>query len=179
MEYPRLAQTTGLSIGEAAKNYYTYHRTNPELKHWWAKIEADVRRKRMLFNSLGRRLIFLERLDSDDALKSIVAFRPQSTIGDKVSQVWYEAHEDDRWDHTQAKITINIHDALYGVATPQFAKTAMSIIKAYAEKPIMVTSIVTNKTEPMIIPADFKWSAPEGRRSMSNQVEIKIEAAKI
>lgn len=180
MMYPRLAQTTGLSIGEAAKNYFAYHRTNPQLKVWWETLEREVRKKRMLFNSLGRRLIFLERLDGDDALASIVAFRPQSTIGDKVSQVWYQSHEDPRWDHSKAKIRINIHDALYGVATPDFVKTAMSIVKAYAEKPIMVTSIVSHKTEPMIVPADFKWSNPDSPlRSMNDMVPINIEAAKI
>lgn len=179
MQYPRLAQTTGLPLGEAQKNYYIYHRTTPELKIWWKKLEETVKRKRELYNSLGRRLRFFERLDDEDALSSIVAFRPQSTIGDKVSQIWYQAHEDPRWDHSRAKIRINVHDALYGVSTPSFVMKAMSILKAYAETPIMVTSIVTNKTTPLIIPADFKMSKPGVINNMSNLMEVEVEAARL
>jgi hypothetical protein len=39
---------------------------------------------------LAERLIFLERL-TPQALESIIAFKPQSTIGDKVVQVIYQA----------------------------------------------------------------------------------------
>lgn len=180
MQIARLAQTTGLSLGNAAKNYYAYHRVNPELKVWWEKLEREARTKKQLFNSLGRRLQFLNRLDDEEALKSVVAFRPQSTIGDKVSQVWYETEEDPRWDMRYGRVVANVHDALWGVATPGFAHKALSIAKAYAEKPIMVTSIVTGKTNPMIIPADLKISDPEKEiRNMENMVSIKLEAARI
>lgn len=180
MQIPRLAQTTGLSLGEAARNYYAYHKVNPELKVWWEKLESEARKKRQLFNSLGRRLQFLGRLDDEEALKSVVAFRPQSTIGDKVSQVWYEVEEDERWDMRYGRVVANVHDALWGVATPAFAHKAVSIAKAYAEKPIMVTSIVTGKTNPMIIPADCKISDPEKEvKNMDNMIAVKIEAAKI
>lgn len=180
MHIGRLAQTTGMSHGQAASNYYTYHRTNPELQIWWKKLESVVKKTRMLHNSLGRRLLFLERLEGD-ALDAIVAFRPQSTIGDKVSRVWAQCHADDRWDKSKARIAINVHDALWGISTPEFAHTALSIMKAYAEQPVMVTSIVTNKTEPMIIPADLKISdtSIEGPRSMANMKKIKLEAARL
>lgn len=180
MHIGRLAQTTGMSHGQAASNYYTYHRTNPELQLWWKKLESVVKKSRMLYNSMGRRLLFLERLEGD-ALDAIVAFRPQSTIGDKVSRVWAQCHADDRWDKSKARIAINVHDALWGISTPEFAHTALSIMKAYAEQPIMVNSIMTNKTEPMIIPADLKISdlSIDGPRSMANMKKIKLEAARL
>lgn len=180
MHIGRLAQTTGLSLGSAAKNYYAYHRTNPELRIWWDALERETKRKKMLFNSLGRRLFFTERLDNDEALESIVAFRPQSTIGDKVSQVWYQSHEDSRWDIRRARVCVNAHDALWAIATPGFAETALSIMKAYAETPIFVTSTVTGKTSPMILPADLKISDPEQpMKSMANMKAIKLEAARL
>jgi hypothetical protein len=54
-------------------------------------------------------------------------------------------------------------------------------MKAYAELPIMVNSVITNKTEPMIIPADLKISdtSIEGPRSMANMKKIKLEAARL
>jgi len=181
MHIARLAQTTGLSLGQASRNYYLYHNTNPELQVWWRALEREVRRTRMLTNSYGRRLFITERLDgNDDALESIVAFRPQSTIGDKTQRVWRQCHADDRWDHKRARIAINVHDALYAIATPDYAKTALSLMKKYAEEPIMVTSIITKQTTPLIIPAETKMSVADeyGLHRMSSLQAIEIEAAR-
>lgn len=177
MHIARLAETTGLTYGQAAKNYYAYHNTNPELQEWWRVIEKEVKKTRMLFNSYGRRLFITERLDAEGVLDSIVAFRPQSTIGDKVQRVWAQCHEDPEWDHSRARIRMNVHDALWGVATKDFAMKALSIMKRYAEEPIMVKSIVTNETRPMIIPADCKISNIENGEvlSMANMMEVEVE----
>jgi len=181
MHIARLAITTGLSYGMAARNYYAYHKTNPELQVWWKAVEKEVKKSRMLYNSIGRRFLFTERLDNDGALDSIIAYRPQSTIGDKVVRVWKQCQEDNRWNMQKARIAINVHDALWGISTPAFANTALSIMKAYAEEPIMVTSIVTKKTSPLIIPADLKISdMTEGLpRNMANMKGICLDAARI
>lgn len=182
MHIARLAQTTGLSYGQAAQNYYLYHRTSPELQLWWKALEREVRKTRMQFNCFGRRNLFLEKLSGDGALDSIVAYKPQSSIGDKCQRVWYQCHEDDRWDHNKARICLNVHDALYGIATPEFAKTALSIAKAYAEEPLMIKSTMTGKVTPMIIPADCKLSVAgesDGIHRMSTMKTFDIEAASI
>ena len=181
MQPGRLAQTTGLSYGEAVKNYQLYHQINPELKVWWDALEREVKKSKMQFNSYGRRNLILGRVDHEESLKSIVAFKPQSSIGDKVQKVWYQCHEDKRWDMARARIAINVHDALYGIATPSYAPTALSIMKAYAEEPMLIKSTVTGKVNEMIVPADMKISQPNeyGQHLMSNMKDINIEAAKI
>jgi uracil-DNA glycosylase family 4 len=182
MHIARLAQTTGLSYGIAAQNYYLYHRTSPQLQEWWKELEREVRKTRMQFNCFGRRNLFLEKLSGDGALDSIVAFKPQSSIGDKCQRVWYQCHEDSRWDHNKARICLNVHDALYGIATPEYAKTALSIAKAYAEEPLMIKSTMTGKVTPMIIPADCKLSMPgklDGIHRMSTMKTVDIVAASI
>jgi len=155
----QLATTTGLLIGEAMNAYNIYHKVNPELKPWWDALTNKVKTTKTLYNSLGRRLLFLNRLTDDEALKSVVAFRPQSTIGDKVSQVWYQSESDPKWPHN-ARVALNNHDALIGIAPISKAKTCLAIMKRYAEEPIMVTSTVTGKTNPLIIPAETKISYP-------------------
>lgn len=179
MHIARLAETTGMSYAQAASNYYTYHRVNPELQEWWRRVDREIKKTRMLFNAYGRRFITLERLENSDILDSIIAFRPQSTIGDKTQRVWYQCHEDDRWNKNKARIALNVHDALYGISTPDFAPTALSIMKKYAEEPIMVKSIMTGKTSPMIVPADTKISiaGEDGYHRMSNLEEYEIKAA--
>jgi len=180
MHIARLAETTGMSYAEAASNYYTYHRVNPELQKWWHDVEREIKKTRMLFNAYGRRFITLERLENSDIMDSIIAFKPQSSIGDKTQKVWYQCHEDDRWDRNKARIALNVHDALYGIATPDFAPTALSIMKKYAEEPIMVRRTRDGVVNPMIIPADCKISKvnERGQHSMSNLTAFDVEAAK-
>ncbi len=176
----RLAQTTGLSYGQAAYNYGAYHKTNPEIQKWWKELEKEVKLNNgMLFNCFGRRLFITERLDNDDALESVVAFKPQSSIGDKVKRVWAQCHEDDKWDVTKAVIRRNVHDALWGVSKPAYAKTALSIMKKYAEEPLMIKSTMTGKVSPLIIPADTKLSFADetGMHRMSNMKEVEIQKA--
>jgi DNA polymerase I-like protein with 3'-5' exonuclease and polymerase domains len=190
MHIDRLAETTGLSYARAAASYHAYHKINPEIQKWWAQQELLIKRERQMFNALGRRWKVLQRID-DDALIPIVAFYPQSTIGDKVCQVWYQSQEDDRWDTSKARIVFNIHDALIGMATKEYAKTALSICKAYAEKPMMIQNVYGTKTEQLIVPADTAISSLEQRDKKGTVISIdkyhrwsglvkeKIEAASL
>jgi uracil-DNA glycosylase family 4 len=135
MAADRLAETTGLPLQRAHESYIMYHRLTPELRRWWATLEREVRGSRMLYNAFGRRLYIMERL-TDESLESIVAFKPQSTIGDKVSQVIYQCHEDDEWDVKKERICLNVHDALVGLATKERAKKCLAIMKKWAETPL-------------------------------------------
>ena len=155
MEADRLAQTTGLPLSEAYKAYSLYHRTTPELKRWWRDLEREVKETKCLYNAFGRRLRILERL-TPEALESIVAFKPQSTLGDKVCQVIYQSHDDDNWP-IDARIVLNIHDALIALAPIAKAKTCLRIMKKYAEQPIII------KGEPLIIPADCGLSQADDK----------------
>ena len=148
-----LAIKTGLPIREAEKSYRLYHKLTPELRRWWQRLEHDLTHEGALFNSYGRRFILMER-KSDEALESIVAFRPQSTIGDKVSRVIYLCHEDDRWP-SHARVALNNHDALIGIARKDQAKTALSIMVRHAEEPLYIHG------RELIIPAEPGISEPD------------------
>lgn len=163
MERFRLSEVTGLPYHEANKNFIIYHRTTPELMPWWAEEERQFRAKREVYNALGRRHKVIQRLD-DDALASIVAFYPQSTIGDKITQVWYQSEEDDKWP-ADARIAIDVHDNLVGMASRKTWKTALSICIKYAESPIMIQPTlwdgkpaINRKPIPLIVPAEGKVS---------------------
>lgn len=168
----RLSTVTGLSMAKAHEAYRIYHKINPELQRWWSELEAEVKKTRTLFNAYGRRYIVLERL-SQEALESIVAFRPQSTIGDKVVRVIRQCMEDDRWPD-KARMALNIHDALIALVPKWAAMRCLSLMKKYAEEPIMV------KGRPMIIPADCKMSVENeyGHHSWGSLKPIEVEAAK-
>lgn len=168
----RLATVTGLSMSEATNAYRKYHGITPELQRWWASLEEEVRKTKTLFNAYGRRFILLERV-SPEALESIVAFKPQSTVGDKVVRVIYQCHEDPRWP-LHARMALNIHDALICLAPKHKLQTCLAIAKKYAEEPIMINGM------PLIIPADTKvsYENERGYHSWGSLKSIQIEAAK-
>jgi uracil-DNA glycosylase family 4 len=169
MQAPRLAQTTGLPMRDAYDAFTKYHRTTPELQVWWEVVEREVRDTKMLFNCYGRRLLFLERLD-DDALESIIAFKPQSAIGDKVCRVIYLCHGDEKWPR-RSRMLLNIHDALIALSHKDDAMRTLQIMKRHAEEPMYI------RGEPLIIPADCKLSQPDeqGVHRWNNLKKVSVE----
>ena len=167
----RLAEVTGLSFNEASKAYGVYHYITPELRIWWDDTIAIVKRDKMLFNAFGRRFMLLERTDNEDAMESVVAFYPQSTIGDKVQKVWYQSEEDDRWPR-RSRIALNVHDALISLGPLDERERCLTIMKKYAEEPIYIHG------EPLIIPAETKLSFEEdGWHRWSSMNDFEVEAA--
>lgn len=154
MQERRLAETISVSLAEGRLFYNLYHKITPELRIWWDRLMGEVQRNRVLYNSYGRPLPFLQRLLTDKSTEAVVAFRPQSSIGDKVVQTWHKAHAHNDWPK-DAKIILNVHDALIGIAKESVAKTALSIMCKIAEEPIFFKGL-----PPMIIPAEPKISLP-------------------
>lgn len=175
MQYIRLAATAKLSIFDAKKSFIIYHSTTPEIKLWWAELEKIAKKDRELWTPLGRRYRIIQRID-EDALESIVAFVPQSTIGDKVKKVWYQSAEDDEWDNSKMRIKLNEHDALIGYATPEKAKDALRIMKKYMEEPILIENVYKTKVEECIIPGDVYISQPDdtGTHRWSTLEKVKL-----
>lgn len=172
----RLATTAGIPLSEAENLYRIYHRLHPELRKWWNKQEHDARTGRYLYNSYGRRLFIQGDLNDKETLESIVAFRPQSTIGDKVSRVIYLCEDDPRWSKS-VRMALNIHDAVVALVPIDQARTYASIIKKHMEEPI----VVRPSLPPLIIPADVGIAQPDeyGVRRWSTITKVKdIEAAR-
>lgn len=166
MERYKLSEVTGLSYNEANRNFIIYHATTPELQKWWDIEEKEFRRNREVYNALGRRFKVIQRID-DEVLRSIVAFYPQSTIGDKVTQVWYQSESDDDWPD-DARIAIDVHDNLVCIASPRTIKTALAIMVKWAETPIPIKNIFTGRIENLIIPAEAKMSYPVSMQLQKN-----------
>ncbi len=170
MQSARLASTTGLSLDEARSAYDLYHRTTPELRRWWQSLEQEVRRGKVLFNCYGRRLPFMD-IGADNALDAMVAFKPQSTIGDKVVRTIYLAQEDSRWP-SQAHILLNIHDAVVGMAPFDQVDTALALCIEHAQEPLTIQG------RECIIPAagkrtriGTKWQLVDNRIVFTDDME--------
>lgn len=158
MEKWKLAEVTGLPFHQSARAWSVYHAITPELRTWWSEEEKRFKSDREVYNALGRRLKVIQRID-EEVMESLIAFYPQSTIGDKVTRVWYKCYEDDKWpDKMYARIAIDVHDSLIAITTPKYAKTCLQIMKTQAEEPIIIQDVYKHKPEKLIIPADLKMS---------------------
>lgn len=156
-----LAQSAQIPLLDAMRAHRLYHSAFPEVTTAWSELIDKAIKNKELFNAYGRRWILLERVEgNEDALKSIVAFDPQSTIGDKVCRTMYLCYEDAEWPRNPdgsvaAAITINIHDALVATAKLEDRSKVMRIMIKHAQEPIMVHD------KPLIIPAEPGLSKPD------------------
>ena len=156
MQPQRLADTCNIPYSQANEAYSSYHKAFPEIRRAWDNIIQGVREDKKLYSPLGRRMIYLSRI-TDSELDSVIAFGPQSTIGDKVSSVIYECHDHPDWPKDRARMVLNIHDALIAlhVQDPHVTETVQGIMKQNAESPIMI------RGEAVSIGTDFKQSVPD------------------
>jgi len=160
MSPQKLADVCGIKIDEANRAYNAYHRAFPEIKRGWDELIKRVKRDKVIFTPLGRRLLFLEPIYDDTQLDSIVAFQPQSTIGDKVASVIYKCHNDKEWPRFRngqlaARMILNIHDALISSCSKADVDLVIAITKKYSEEPININGIDVS------IPSEFKVSKPD------------------
>lgn len=155
----RLATTLEIGYAQAEYLWNLYHKVNPELKEGW-QFDVDlVKREGKIHNAYGRRWMLMERF-SDEATESIVAFYPQSTIGDKVTRIIRQCHNDKEWPRKQARICLNIHDALIALHQEDCGAEVRGIMKKYAEEPIEILC-VDGVTRELIIPCDLKASVAD------------------
>lgn len=150
----RLSLTTGLPLSTASEAFVKYHKLTPELKKGWEHDLFLVRTERCIYNALGRRYVQLIPV-TEESTEAIVAFYPQSTVGDHVCRVIYKSHDDDRWPKRQARIALNTHDGLIGIAHKDVAKQALRVLIKHAEAPLMIGG------KQLIIPAECGISVPD------------------
>lgn len=162
MKPDRLSSTTGIPMNMAVQAYHAYHNAYPEIRKWWKSLEMELfekdekgNQKKELWSPFGRRLKMLGRIDNDDALESIVAFKPQSTIGDKVASCIYLIHEDPEFPREHARVILNIHDALIVLNKIGYGEQVRKVMKRHAEAALTING------HEVIIPAEMKVSQPD------------------
>lgn len=170
MQPERLSSTAKLPLDFAIKVHSIYHTTTPELRRWWDEVINEVRTKRVLYTCLGRRIEFLGSRVDDELLDSIVAFKPQSTLGDLVCMAQYKSQEDDDWP-MYARIPFNNHDSLIAMCRHKDVQRVARVMRKHAEAPLLI------KGEQLIIPAEFKISEPDeqGMHRWSNMKKLVIQ----
>lgn len=170
----RLATTLQCSLPEAEYLWHLYHKINPEIQMWWEHTVEKVKRDKVLYNAYGRRWMLMERY-SDEASESIIAFYPQSTNGDKVSKIITQCHNDPEWPRSEARICLNIHDALIALHRIGVGDEVRGIMHNYATEPLIIKGDDGVERE-LIVPCDLKKSAPDenGVHRWSSLEKVKL-----
>jgi uracil-DNA glycosylase family 4 len=164
----------GVTLAEATHAHRLYHAAFPEIAYAWQDLRKRVERDKVLYNAYGRRWILLSRIDSDEALTPIIAFEPQSSIGDKVCEVIYLAHEDSDWPRSsnglEAAVTLNIHDALIALARHGDMERVAHVLHRHATRPLIV------RGQELVIPAEIAMSQPDnaGVHRWSTLKKVKL-----
>ena len=154
MQVDRLAQTTGIPLEMAREAYTSYHASFPEIQQAWKRTIDEVKNTKMLFNFMGRRLFFLETI-TENNLDSVIAFKPQSTIGDYVASIIYDVEEDPEFPKDKARCLLNIHDALVFLVHHDVKDLMLKLVWKHANKPINING------EDVVVGMDFKVSVPD------------------
>jgi hypothetical protein len=153
-----LAVSCNIPIYQATQAWHAYHRAFPEIKQWWGKTIARFKRDRMLTTAFGRRLIKLGpwREDNTTEMDAIIAFEPQSTVGDWVASLAYKCHSHPMWPR-DARICLNVHDAIIALNRIADGPKVRAIMKFYGEQTIHTAQ------GDVVIPFEPKKSQPDER----------------
>jgi DNA polymerase I-like protein with 3'-5' exonuclease and polymerase domains len=133
----------------ATDAFKRYHRSHPEIKAWWRRTEEEARKSGVLYNLLGRRWVLTEII-TETTLESIVAFVPQSTVGDHVVRAVYLIEDDPLWP-TDARVALDTHDGLIALAPIEKLEHCARIMVRHMQTPLHVPG-----QPPLIIPAEAK-----------------------
>lgn len=144
------AAVSKLPYAKAKRNLEKLWRAIPELKPWWARIEAQVVSTRKLVTPMGRLRVFFDRMN-DHTFRSAYAQGPQSTIGDTINRAFWLL---DRDLPDGAWPLLQIHDEIVcEVPQPPDPRYGQSVqlIREHMTCPIQVPGT----PEPLVIPVDM------------------------
>lgn len=141
-----LANSIGCSVKEAKLLLSKFHQTCPMLRLWYARIQDQLRRTRMLTNLFGRTHKFIERW-GDELFRSAYSFIPQSTVGDLLNKALisiYREYGENLW------IALQLHDAIYTIVKETELEARRKEIRD-----IMLIPITASSGEEFTVDVDF------------------------
>ena len=169
----------------AADFQTAYFKAFPGIRKWHAKVAAQLARNNTITTALGRRCHFYARPGDNSALKSAIAYEPQSLIGDVLNEglarVWrqYELP-----GHLQ--LLLQVHDAICWQAPaataadliPQILETLQVPLDIYGYK-FYIPSDATwgwNWGKAKYNKASKSWTNPAGQREFNPGASIHAPA---
>lgn len=151
----------------------------PGIPRWHKEVAQRIVRDKQITTALGRRRYIFERLDSDETLRAMIAYEPQSIIADVINQGICQVVE------TMDTIkNIYVHLQVHDCLVFQFPEHEYELAKE-VQRTLTVPVDIYGRT--MIIPTDLKvgydWKnmveipyAKDLKRPTYNLLDLTIES---
>ena len=143
----KAAQIYQLGYQDAKRAIEAYRSALPEVKEWWGNVQSEVSSSRTLTSPLGRRRVFMGRLD-DETFRSAYSFIPQATVSDIISRAFFRV---------EALVPgvlpiLQVHDEVCFSCPKELLEEALPKIKRLLEPPIKIPG----QFQPLVIPCDIE-----------------------
>lgn len=100
-----------ISAKEAKDLIHKFEQANPFLKKWHQKIEAQIRKNKVIITPFGRKRIFFDRV-SESMLREAIAFIPQDTVSYVINTFMKRIYKTLCMEQKDTKILLQVHDSL-------------------------------------------------------------------
>lgn len=129
----------------------SYRKATPERARWWKEVEEEVTEGRILMTVLGRRRVFMGRLDHA-TFRSAYAFEPQSTVGDIINHVFHVTDKELPLISPKCFPLLQVHDEIVFEVEKGKEPECLDVIKKAYNVPLKYEGV----DEPLIIPVEIK-----------------------
>jgi DNA polymerase-1 len=150
---PKVLETTaakygipGITYGVSREILKERSRALPGLEVWWQWIEDELRKKRVLTTSLGRRRIFFGRLDHA-TFRDATSFEPQSLVGDATNIIFTGL---DRELDSDCYPVLQVHDEVVVECPDKKIGHVLDTLREVGQVELWI-----NEDVPLIIPMDI------------------------
>lgn len=149
MKPARASKTYDIEFRHAKYAIEKYHEVYPEIANvYWKEVEDQLNRTRTITNPLGRKRIFLDRLD-DNMYREAYSHLCQSTVGDIINRAF--AILDVVLPGGAAPV-LQVHDEIVVQCFPKTVERCAQLIKNAMELPLHIDGV----PEPLVIPCEIE-----------------------
>jgi DNA polymerase I-like protein with 3'-5' exonuclease and polymerase domains len=132
-----------------------YKGLHPGLPTWWDEVRYEAKSTGRLRNLFGFIRVINDRVDS--CLPELVAFKPQSTVGDCLNYGLLNCENDVELRDYGFSILLQVHDAIGFQYKPQYKTQVLSRVEKLMTIPIYVPKTDRYLTIPIEIATGLAW----------------------
>jgi uracil-DNA glycosylase len=132
-----------------------YKGLHPGLPPWWDEIRYEAKSTGRLRNLFGFIRVVNDRVDS--CLPELVAFKPQSTVGDCLNYGLLACENDEELREYDFSILLQVHDAIGFQYRPEYETPCLTRVEKLMSIPIYIPKTDRYLTIPIEIATGAAW----------------------
>lgn len=151
------ALETGIFVtaAETKKLIEGYLSMHPGLPNWWDEVRVEAKTYGRLRNLFGFIRVINDRVDN--CLPELVAFKPQSTVGDCLNYGLLACENDEQLRELDFSIILQVHDAIGFQYKPEYETETLSRVRELMTIPIYIPKTAQTLSIPIEIQTGKAW----------------------